>query len=183
MQCIFGINNLHVYCCLYAEAGSSFYDGYLADITFDGQALEPYYFGNNDANGVWKPILYKGTYGTNGFYLPFGSSNFSLPISPTSGTGFSTYAGYFVSGTSGTQVNLPANSTNLAIGTSDFTIEGWVNTTTNGRGSLIGIGAVNAAGSLWFGWEDNTTSYIRFGSTDVISSGLSLSMGWLGSYY
>jgi hypothetical protein len=53
-------------------ANSWYFDGYMDDINFiDGQALEPYYFGNNDANGVWKPILYKGTYGTNGFYLTF----------------------------------------------------------------------------------------------------------------
>jgi len=55
--------------------GYSYLDGYMTDINFiDGQALEPYYFGNNDANGVWKPILYKGTYGTNGFYLTFGNT-------------------------------------------------------------------------------------------------------------
>ena len=54
---------------------SDYFDGYLADFNFiDGQALEPYYFGNNDANGVWKPIQYKGTYGTNGFYLTFGNT-------------------------------------------------------------------------------------------------------------
>jgi len=54
---------------------SDYFDGYMTDINFiDGQALEPYYFGNNDANGVWKPILYKGTYGTNGFYLTFGNT-------------------------------------------------------------------------------------------------------------
>jgi hypothetical protein len=54
---------------------SGYFDGYQTDINFiDGQALEPYYFGNNDANGVWKPILYKGTYGTNGFYLTFGNT-------------------------------------------------------------------------------------------------------------
>ena len=54
---------------------SQCFDGYLTDINFiDGQALEPYYFGNNDANGVWKPIAYKGTYGTNGFYLTFGNT-------------------------------------------------------------------------------------------------------------
>ena len=48
------------------------FDGYMADINFiDGQASEPYYFGNNDANGVWKPIKYTGMYGTNGFYLTF----------------------------------------------------------------------------------------------------------------
>jgi hypothetical protein len=59
----------------YNSTLSNYLDGYMTDINFiDGQALEPYYFGNNDANGVWKPILYKGTYGTNGFYLTFGNT-------------------------------------------------------------------------------------------------------------
>jgi len=53
-------------------SGFEYFDGYMTDINFiDGQALEPYYFGNNDANGVWKPIKYTGMYGTNGFYLTF----------------------------------------------------------------------------------------------------------------
>jgi hypothetical protein len=51
-------------------------DGYLADVNFiDGQALEPYYFGNNDAYGNWKPIKYTGMYGTNGFYLTFADAS------------------------------------------------------------------------------------------------------------
>jgi len=59
----------------YNSTLSNYLDGYMTDINFiDGQALEPYYFGNNDANGVWKPIQYKGTYGTNGFYLTFGNT-------------------------------------------------------------------------------------------------------------
>jgi len=54
---------------------NTYFDGYMADINFiDGQALAPYYFGNNDANQVWKPIKYTGTYGTNGFYLTFGNT-------------------------------------------------------------------------------------------------------------
>jgi hypothetical protein len=51
--------------------GDSF-DGYLADVNFvDGQALTPNYFGaTSPATGVWQPNQYKGSYGTNGFYLP-----------------------------------------------------------------------------------------------------------------
>ena len=57
-------------------SGSNPFDGYMTDINFiDGQALEPYYFGNNDAYGNWKPIQYKGTYGTNGFYLNFSDTS------------------------------------------------------------------------------------------------------------
>jgi hypothetical protein len=54
----------------------NYFDGYMDDINFiDGQALEPYYFGNNDANGVWKPIKYTGMYGRNGFYLTFADTS------------------------------------------------------------------------------------------------------------
>jgi hypothetical protein len=48
-------------------------DGYLAEFNFiDGQALTPSSFGEfSTKTGVWQPIEYAGTYGTNGFYLPF----------------------------------------------------------------------------------------------------------------
>ena len=49
------------------------FDGYMTEINFiDGQALTPSSFGStNPATGVWQPAKYTGTYGTNGFYLPF----------------------------------------------------------------------------------------------------------------
>ena len=52
---------------------SSLFDGYLSEINFiDGQALDPSYFGEVSAEtGAWIPKKYAGTYGTNGFYLPF----------------------------------------------------------------------------------------------------------------
>jgi hypothetical protein len=47
-------------------------DGYMADVNFiDGQALTPTSFGTTNSYGVWQPITYGGSYGTNGFYLPF----------------------------------------------------------------------------------------------------------------
>ena len=53
-----------------------FIDGYLAEVNFiDGQALSPTDFGEFDEDsGIWKPIEYTGTYGTNGFYLDFENS-------------------------------------------------------------------------------------------------------------
>ena len=48
------------------------YDGYETEINFiDGQALEPNSFGTFNGLGIWQPIRYGGSYGTNGFYLPF----------------------------------------------------------------------------------------------------------------
>jgi hypothetical protein len=44
--------------------------------SIDGQALAPSDFGEFDSDsGIWKPIAYTGTYGTNGFYLEFKDSS------------------------------------------------------------------------------------------------------------
>ena len=49
-----------------------YFDGELAEINFvDGQALAPTAFGAYSTYNQWLPIRYAGTYGTNGFYLPF----------------------------------------------------------------------------------------------------------------
>ncbi len=50
-----------------------YFDGYMAEWNYiDGQALTPSSFGaNSPTTGVWQPKKYAGTYGTNGFYLPF----------------------------------------------------------------------------------------------------------------
>ena len=59
------------------------FDGYMAEVNFvDGQALTPSDFGETNADGVWSPKEYTGTYGTNGFYLPMKET--------TQATGFNT---------------------------------------------------------------------------------------------
>lgn len=57
----------------YSNATGELFDGYLTEVNFiDGQALSPFSFGRyNAVTGVWMPIAYTGTYGTNGFYLKF----------------------------------------------------------------------------------------------------------------
>ena len=79
------------------------YGGYVAEFhNIDGQALAPTDFGKTDNNGVWQPIKYSGSHGTNGFYLDFkdnsstsalgndaaGSNNFTVSnFSVTAGAG------------------------------------------------------------------------------------------------
>jgi hypothetical protein len=55
---------------------SRYLNGYITETyLIDGQALAPSDFGEFDADsGVWKPIAYSGTYGTNGFFLEFQDS-------------------------------------------------------------------------------------------------------------
>jgi len=54
------------------SSGAEEFDGYMAETHFvDGSALAQTDFGKFDDNGVWVPIEYTGSHGTNGFYLEF----------------------------------------------------------------------------------------------------------------
>ena len=56
----------------YPDQNSSYFDGYMCEYHLvDGSQLAPTSFGEFDDNGVWKPIKYDGSYGTNGFFLEF----------------------------------------------------------------------------------------------------------------
>ena len=71
----YGINNNQIHGIGYRNWASGvgrYFDGYMAEINFiDGQALAPTAFGTVNSYGVWQPITYGGSYGTNGFRLPF----------------------------------------------------------------------------------------------------------------
>jgi hypothetical protein len=57
-------------------SGTTYFDGYQTEVNFiDGQQLTPNSFGTFNSYGVWQPITYGGSYGTNGFYLPFTNTN------------------------------------------------------------------------------------------------------------
>jgi hypothetical protein len=66
----------------------STFDGYITEFNLiDGQALTPSSFGSTSATtGVWQPKKYAGSYGTNGFYLPF-TDNSALTTSSNVGLG------------------------------------------------------------------------------------------------
>jgi hypothetical protein len=53
-------------------ASDQYFDGYMDEVRIiDGQALTPNSFGTFNQYGVWQPVAYAGSYGTNGFFLPF----------------------------------------------------------------------------------------------------------------
>ena len=123
--------------------------GYLADTHFiDGTALAPSSFGEtNDDTGQWIPKEYTGgSYGTNGFYLPFKIGD--LYSADFDGTGD------YLSQTSMT-----------TIGSGDFTIEGWCNrrdagnqgifqysnAALNGKSGALGLGVYSNNFYLYYG--------------------------------
>ena len=111
-----------------ASGSNTFFDGYLSEVNFiDGYAYDPSYFGYTDpTTGVWMPKKYSGaSYGTNGFYLPFLLSSSS------------SYAASF----NGTNQSLQtATNAGLGLGTSDFTVEYWLNSSVT-TGSVIPLTA------------------------------------------
>jgi hypothetical protein len=69
----YGVNQAEAHNIGRWTGASGYFDGYLAEVNFiDGQALTPSSFGETSTTtGVWIPKKYTGSYGTNGFYLPF----------------------------------------------------------------------------------------------------------------
>ena len=63
----------HTYGSRGSPYNDSYYDGLMDEINFvDGQQLAATSFGSfNSLTGVWQPAKYTGSYGTNGYYLPF----------------------------------------------------------------------------------------------------------------
>ena len=83
-------NNIVQYFAYTGVSGTpQYFDGYMAEVNFvDGQALTPSSFGAYDTNGVWQPLNYSGTYGTNGFHLTFGNTTSTTTLGyDTSGNG------------------------------------------------------------------------------------------------
>jgi hypothetical protein len=107
------------------NASSYYFDGYLTSFyLIDGQALTPSSFGLTDSTtGVWSPKTYSGTYGNNGFYLPFNDVSIG-GLTATTGPGFSTY----YAGTFSTSKYVTWSGT--TIGTNSYTFECWFRTST-----------------------------------------------------
>lgn len=125
-------------------------NGYLAEFNFiDGQQLTPSSFGEtNTITNAWQPKDYTGSYGNNGFYLPFNqkTSTTSLGFDPNKATesrGNASVTGSAVlstaqskfGGSSLYQPTATASPVNFRTGidaaqdflfTGDFTVEGWV---------------------------------------------------------
>jgi len=68
-----GVNNTEPHRVGTLISNSWYFSGYIAEVNHvDGSQLAPTDFGEFDEDsGIWKPIAYTGSHGTNGFYLDF----------------------------------------------------------------------------------------------------------------
>ena len=129
------------------------FNGYMAETyLIDGAAKTPSDFGEtNDDTGQWLPKEYSGSFGTNGFYLPF-------KIGDLYSADFDGSGDYL----SGSQT---------AIGSGDFTIEGWCNRADTGNQGIFQYsdGALNSkSGALGLGLY-NSNFYLYYGTSGALA--------------
>jgi hypothetical protein len=102
---------------------SDFFDGYLAEVNFiDGQALTPSSFGAYDTNGIWQPKKYSGTYGTNGFYLPFSNTTSTTTLVQDSSGNGNNWTPNNISLTAGTTYDSMIDSPTVSASASNYAV-------------------------------------------------------------
>jgi len=147
------------------EPTGNYIDGEMTELNFiDGQQLTPNSFGTFNSYGVWQPITYGGSYGTNGYYLPFNRQAVS-----------------FVGSFNGSNQYLSvANNAAFNLGSGSWTVEFWMNPTAapSVAAGMIYKSSFSSNQGWWVIYYPN---YIGFGlgsgSTVVQSAGSSISVG------
>jgi len=167
-------------------AASNETDGYLAEYHFiDGQALAASSFGETDSTtNQWKPIEYSGTYGTNGFYQKYASTELANSFEDSSSSDHTITANGHVANTravrkigdssiifdgTGDYLSIP-DSSDWNFGTSSFCMEGWVYRSVSGGHDRF-MGQRADGSNRWYfdiSTSDNIGFYIQDGGSDVL---------------
>jgi hypothetical protein len=163
------------------------FDGYMSEINFiDGQALTPTDFGEFDADsGIWKPIAYTGTYGTNGFFLEFKDSSALGDDTSGNTNDFTVNNLTSIDQTTDTPTNNFATMNPLSIIGGDPTLsEGNLKTTTATAGWRSSVSTLGLNTGKWY-WEMKIGSITgsNYNMVGIISDNLisSLSTTYIGS--
>ena len=114
-----------------ATTYTNYLDGYQTEVNFvDGQALTASDFGEtNSTTGVWQPIEYTGSYGTNGFYLPMNKTvetyDATYLVVAGGGSGSSYMGGGGAGGfLTGTSQLIPDNTYDITVGSGGAAVGG-----------------------------------------------------------
>ena len=175
------INNTVVhYEGLYSTA---YFDGEMAEVNFvDGQALAPTAFGASSTYNQWLPIAYAGTYGTNGFYLPFTNTTSTSTLVADSSGNANNWTPNNISLTAGITYDSLTDVPTLTSETvANYAVwnplwQGRTNVPTNGNldypASSVGIGTMDLSSNSFY-WEITSTggtSTVAVYSTSASSS-------------
>jgi len=151
---------------------ANYFDGYLAEVNFiDGQALTPSSFGETDLNGIWQPKKYAGTYGTNGFYLPFSNTTSTTTLVQDSSGNGNNWTPNNISLTAGTTYDSMIDSPTVGAGASNYAVlnplyiqgatavlsDGNLQSTTGSTGTKTKPSTIAVSSGQWY-WEVTPTA-------------------------
>jgi hypothetical protein len=143
----------------------TYFDGYQAEVNFiDGQALTPSSFGAYDTNGVWQPKKYTGTYGTNGFYLPFSNTTSTTTLVADSSGNGNNWTPNNISLTAGTTYDSMIDSPTVSASASNYAV----------LNPLLPVSVTGYAIS---------NANMTFASTNVTSSAPTMNLPTTGKWY
>jgi hypothetical protein len=187
------------------------FDGYMAEvINVDGQQLTPSSFGTFNSYGVWQPITYGGSYGTNGFYLTFGDNTSTTTLGYDTSPAGNNWTTNNISVTAGatydSMLDVPTltsatvanyatwnavnNGTTNSYTFSNGNLSATVTTASGGRGITSTSGMTSTSGfkyyaeltvSAW-GSSSNADVGILNTTTTVMTTGSFALSGCIGSY-
>ena len=171
---------------------AAYFDGYLTEVNFiDGQALTPSSFGQtNTITGVWQPIKYTGTYGTNGFYLNFSdnSNNTATTIGKDYSGNGNNWTPNNISVTAGvtydSMLDVPTLFADGGNGRGNYAVlnpldvrsNSGTGTLTNGNLSAAATGTTNGSGPTRGSTQYITSDNYYFEVTVLVTSGTSYSL-------
>ena len=171
---------------IFRDYAASYLDGYLTEFNFiDGQALTPSSFGSTNAvTGVWQPAKYTGTYGTNGFYLPFTNTTSTSTLGNDFSGNSNNWTTNNISLTSGVTYDSMTDVPTLTSPTAgNFAVmnplwQGRTNAPTNGNldypASSVGIGTMDVSRFSSY-WEITSTGGTT--TTSVYSTAAATTVG------
>jgi len=136
-------------------SGNFKWDGYMSEVNFiDAQALDASYFGEfNSATGIWTPVAYSGSFGTNGFNLKFENAADLGEDSSTNGNDFTVNNLTSIDQTTDLATNNFATLNTLNVPTSNAPTfsEGNLKTVTNGvDGNFGGTSTIGISQGKWY---------------------------------
>jgi hypothetical protein len=158
-------NAIHYIGAGYDPSVTYYYGGYMSEFyNIDGQQLTPSSFGQTDsATGIWTPIAYTGTYGTNGFYLKFANSAALGTDSSGNGNTFTANNLTSVDQSTDTPTNNFATFNPLirSYASQSYTLtEGNLQATDSSTGGGWGLSTIATTSGKWY-WEGKVTAVAK----------------------
>ena len=152
------------------STSDDYFDGYLSETYLvDGSQLTPTSFGETNDNGVWVPIKYTGSYGTNGFKLEYKQTGTSANASGIGADTSGNTHHWTLNGLAATDVTTDTPTNNFATMNPLASIA----TLSEGNCKVVTTNGERMAGASTIGFE-NGKWYMEYKVTNINSTNMTI---------